>query len=43
LRTQGRRTSLRISSSKQERAGSQQPPNQPIERTRLRLAAHAAR
>jgi hypothetical protein len=39
LSTQGQRTSLRVSSSKQERVGSHQPPNPSFKRTCLRHAA----
>ena len=39
LGSQGRRTSSRFSSSKQERVGSQQPPNPSFKRTRLRRSA----
>ena len=36
---QGRRTAVPVSSSKQERAGSHQPPNPSFKRTRLRRSA----
>ena len=39
LSTQGQRTSIRVSSSKQERVGSHQPPNPSFKRTRLRRSA----
>jgi hypothetical protein len=39
LGSQGRCTSSRVSSSKQERVGSQQPPNPSFKRTRLRRSA----
>jgi len=39
LRSQGRRTSSRVSSLKQECVGSQQPPNPSFKRTRLRRSA----
>jgi len=39
LGTQSRRASSRVSSSKQERVGSQQPPNPSFKRTRLRRSA----
>jgi hypothetical protein len=39
LSTQGRRASVRISSAKQERVGSHQPPNPSFKRTCLRHAA----
>jgi hypothetical protein len=39
LSRQGRRTSSHVSSSKQERVGSHQPPNPSFKRTRLRRSA----
>jgi len=39
LGSQGRHTSSRLVSSKQERVGSQQPPNPSFKRTRLRRSA----